>query len=66
MTNIVRVVASTRIAMRWSSSSAFSALVTVCAKTSLKYESEYWYIGSTEPKSDTTKYKMEPRVATGR
>ena len=36
MTNIVRVVASTRMAMRWSSSSAFSALVTVCAKTSLK------------------------------
>ena len=24
----------------------------------MKYESEYWYIGSTEPKSDTTKYRM--------
>ena len=35
-------------------------------KMSVKYLSENWYMGSTLAKLATTKYKIEPRLATGR
>mmetsp|Transcript_13825 Transcript_13825/g.40612 ORF Transcript_13825/g.40612 Transcript_13825/m.40612 type:complete len:221 (-) Transcript_13825:2550-3212(-) len=55
ITNMVLVMLLMRIWSRSSSTSDASAARTVLVRTSLKYCSEYWYIGSTVVKSATTK-----------
>ena len=66
LTKIDFRISSRRVCKRTARSSLGGASVTVLQKTCLKYWSENWYIGSMTRKSATTKYRIEPRVATGR
>ena len=61
-----RVNVSFRLTMRWGSSGAGAAAPQERMKSWVNHGSEYWYMGSTSPRSAMTKYSREARLATGR
>ena len=56
---------SLRLSTRVSMSGDFSAAAIPLTKRSMNHVSEYWYIGSTTPRSAMQKNRRLARVATG-